>query len=224
MKARVFRRRDDGAVLGAPVPAVEGASLLEVFVVDATEQGARRPIKVARLQPIGEQRILAQLKIPRLVQLRGWSMVLSGIEEVRDQCQGIRGVAQTWMCELWVPENAAGFRVADTYQRGVRIPGSALRERTGSRGKLLIGAEHSNALQRHTTVAELQHHQIQTFPAGRLVDCYIEFMGEHSFELGGLRVREAHDGEPQRLERNGWLCEVDLHVPEFSKREARRLR
>jgi hypothetical protein len=49
-------------------------------------------------------------------------------------------------------------------------------------------------------------------------------MSETSFELGGLRVCEARGDQPQRLERNGWLCEVDLYERELTKREARMLR
>lgn len=223
MRARVVRRRDDGAVLAASAPAVEGASLLEVIVVDITEQGARRPIKVARLRPIGEQRILAQLKLPKPVKFSGWTFVLSGVEELRTP-KGMRGVAQTWVCDLQVPENAVGFRAKNTHQHGVRLPSNAIRDHSGMRGKLWISGEHSNALQRQTTYAELQHYKTSSFPAGRLVDCYIEFMSETSFELGGLRVCEADGDNPQRLERNGWLCEIDLYERELTRQEARMLR
>jgi hypothetical protein len=89
MKAWVMRRRHDGTALASPAPAVESAGLLELLVVDVTEEGNRRPIKVARLYPLGGQRILAQLKLPELVQLKGWKLVLSGIEEMRNDSKQI---------------------------------------------------------------------------------------------------------------------------------------
>lgn len=52
MKARVVTRRDDSAVPSAAVSAVEGASLLQLLVVELTEEGNRCPIKVARLMPL----------------------------------------------------------------------------------------------------------------------------------------------------------------------------
>jgi hypothetical protein len=100
----------------------------------------------------------------------------------------------------------------------------SVRDYGGSRGRIIIDTDYSNALQRQATFAELQHYQASTFPAGRLVDTYLEFMSESSFELGGLRVSEAYGEKPQRIERASWLCEVDLYEPELSKREARRLR
>jgi len=224
MKARVTRRRDNGAVLPQPVPVVEGASLLEVVVVEITEQGNRRPVKVARLQPIGERRILAQLKLPKLVKFVGWTMVLSGIEEFRDSYQNTRGVAQTWVCELFTQPEVVGFRVRDAYEQGRRISGSVFRNTSGSRGTMAIDGEYSAALQRHTTCAKFRSHPSSTAPEKRLVDCYVEFMAETSFELGGLCVRDAHQDRPERIERGGWLCEFDIKERELSKYEARMLR
>lgn len=224
MKAWVVRRRDAGAAMAAPAPVVEGASLLELLVVEITEEGNRRPIKVARLQPIGEPRILAQLKIPSLVQLKGWKMVLSGIEEMRNESNLVRGVAQTWLCELRPPDNAVGFCVKDTYTCGVRVPRGALHQASSSRGRIVVASDHSNALQRQTCCAELHLHQIATFPAKRLIDCHLEFIAESSFGLGGLVVREAHQDRPQLLERGGWLCEFDVMERPLTKAEYRMLR
>jgi hypothetical protein len=202
---------------------VDGASLLELVVVEITEEGNRRPIRVARLHPLGEQRILAQLKLPALVQLRGWKLVLSGIEEARDDTGQIRGVAQTWLCELRPPGNAVGFRVKDTYACGVRLPRAALHQATGTRGKLVVAGEYSTALQRHTTCAEVHGHQISTFAVKRMIDCHIEFMGDATFGLGGLLVRDCRD-TPQRLLRDGWLCGFDLEPQQLTKAEYRALR
>jgi hypothetical protein len=224
MKARVVRRRDDGVVLAAAAPVVEGASILEVVVVEITAPGSRRPIKVARLMPLGQQRILAQLLVPKLVKFSGWTMVLSGIEELRDQHQQMRGVAQTWVCQLHVPANAIGFRIVNTNKQGVVLPRSSLRDSYSSRGKLAVGTEFANSLQRYAACAELHGYQIATFPCARLVDCYIEWMSDDRFELGGLRVWEANADHPQRLERDGWLCEFDVEQPQLTKAQYRLLR
>lgn len=224
MKVWASRRREDGAALTGALPVVDGASLLELLVVEVTLEGNRRPAKVARLQQIGQPRILAQLLLPKLVKLQGWNLVLSGIEEVKEGVGRPRGVAQTWVCRLWVPDNAIGFRIKDTCQNGAPIPKSGIRDSSGTRGRLVVATDYVTTLQRHTLCAEVHHHQISTFPAGRLVDCHIEWMSDETFELGGLRVLDAHGDRPQRLERAGWLCEIDIKERELSKREARMLR
>jgi hypothetical protein len=171
-----------------------------LLVVDITEEGNRRPIKVARLYPLGQQRILAQLKLPDLVQLKGWKLVLSGIEEL----PGRRKSKSRRWTNLGVRTPPAGKRSGLQGQGHLhgRRPSAArgAPQTTGTRGTLLVAGEHSNALQRHTTCAEVHHHQISTFPAKRLINCHIEFMGESTFGLGGLHVREAHQEAPQRLE------------------------
>ncbi|QKY02827.1 hypothetical protein G3257_11620 [Janthinobacterium lividum] len=224
MKVWAKRRREDGAVLGIPVPVVEGAMLLELVVVEVTLEGNRRPSKVARLQTIGTPRILAQLARPKLVRAQGWTLVLSGIEATRDESGHAREVAQTWVCKLFVPEKAVGFRVKELYRSGVALPKKLARESSGSRGLLAVADDYSNVLQRHATCAELRSHQISTFPKGRLIDCHIEWMSEESFELGGLLLREAFESRPEQLERGGWLIDIDLKERELSKSEARMLR
>ncbi|MYM21943.1 hypothetical protein GTP46_04675 [Duganella sp. FT135W] len=224
MKVWAQRRREDGAALASLVPVVEGASLLELLVVDTTLEGNRRTSKVARLQTIGEQRILAQLAVPELVQLKGWTLALSGIEERKGESKRVRGTSQTWVCQLYVPGNAVGFRVKDLHRAGVAIPRGAVREGSGTRGRLVVAGDHSNALHRNTTCAELHSHQIATFPQKRLINCSLLWMSDSTFELGGLHVSPAHDDRPEQLERAGWLCELDTEVRELSKREARLLR
>ncbi|NYE59906.1 hypothetical protein FHW58_001058 [Duganella sp. 1224] len=49
-------------------------------------------------------------------------------------------------------------------------------------------------------------------------------MSDEAFELGGLRVWDAHGEQPERLERAGWLVEIDIKERELTKREARMLR
>ncbi len=224
MKVWASRRREGGAVLAAPASVVEGAILLELLVVDVTLEGNRRPSKVARLQMIGVPRILAQLARPKLVRVQGWSVVLSGIEASRDGAGHAREVAQTWVCKLHVPENAIGFRARELYRSGVALPKKLARESGGSRGLLAVADEYSNVLQRHATCAELRGHQISTFPEGRLIDCYIEWMSEESFELGGLQLRSSFESCPEQLQRGGWLVGIDVKERELTKSEARMLR
>lgn len=224
MKVWAKRRREDGAVLAAPAPVVEGASLLELVVVEITEDGNRRPIRVARLMPIGEQRILAQLKMPALVQIKGWKLVLSGIEEARNSSGQLRGVAQTWVCEMHPPPGAIGYRVKDTYAGGARVPRAALSQMSGTRGNLMVIGDYSSALNRHTSIAEIHRYQPATFSDGCLIDCYLEFMSDVTFALGGMRAWDAHGDRPQRIERAGWLCDFDIPERELTKRQARMLR
>jgi hypothetical protein len=224
MKVWASRRREDGAALASAVPVVDGAALMELVVVEVTLEGNRRPAKVARLKPIGEQRILAQLLLPKLVKLQGWTLVLSGLEERREGEGRPRGAAQTWVCKLWVPDHAVGFRARETHERGAPMAKSGIRESNGMRGKLVVATDYVTPLQRHTLCAEMHHHQVSTFPAGRLVDCHIEWMSDETFELGGLRVWDASGDRPERLERAGWLCEFDVKERELSKAEYRALR
>ncbi|MRW86765.1 hypothetical protein GJ698_22090 [Pseudoduganella sp. FT26W] len=224
MKVWVSRRREEGAALASALPVVDGASLLELVVVEVTLDGNRRPAKVARLRPIGEQRILAQMLLPKLVKVHGWNLVLSGVEEVRMEYGKPRGFAQTWVCKLWVPEQAAGFRVRHTYERGAAIPKSAIHQASGTRGTLVVTTDYVTPLQRHTLCAEMHHYKTATFPAGRLVDCHIEWMSDNTFELGGLQVWDAHGDRSQWVERAGWLCEFDVEQRELTKAEYRMLR
>lgn len=224
MKVWAKKRRENGAVLASPAPMVEGDPLLELIVIEITEEGNRRPIRVARLKAIGEQRILVQLKLPNLVHLKGWSLVLSGIEELRAANGQISAVAQTWVCELRPPVDAIGFSAKDLYRSGVRLPRSSLHQSSGSRGHLLIGSDFSPALQRHTNHAQLIYYESAGGRAGCLIDAQLEFMSETSFGLGGMRVCESYGERPQRIERAGWLCEFDIRQPELTKREARMLR
>jgi hypothetical protein len=78
------------------------------------------------LQSIREQRILA-VAVPEAVQLKGWILALSGIEEMKDENRRVRGTSQTWVCKLHVPERAVGYRVKDMYHAGISIPARAVR-------------------------------------------------------------------------------------------------
>jgi hypothetical protein len=83
-----------------------------------------------------------------------------------------------------------------------RVPQSVLHQAISNRRTIVVTGGHSNALQR-TTCVESHHYQISIDPAEREIDCHIEFMSESRFGLGGLSVREAYEGRPQRIERDG---------------------
>ncbi len=89
---------------------------------------------------------------------------------------------------------------------------------------LAVADDYSNVLQRHAACAELRRPQIATFSEGRLIDCYIEWMLEESFELGGLQLRSGFESHPEQLERGGWLVSIDMKERELTKSEARMLR
>lgn len=99
MRAWVARRRQSGAMLPEPVSIVETPAPNELIVAHVTDQGRRRPTKIARLIPPGSRRAVAELISPRLVWLRGFSFVLTGLEELVGP-HGTREVAQVWMCKL----------------------------------------------------------------------------------------------------------------------------
>jgi hypothetical protein len=61
MRAWISVRREDGAALAATLPLVSPTAPLELLIVYVTDQGSRRPMKVARVGPIGEQQIIAEL-------------------------------------------------------------------------------------------------------------------------------------------------------------------
>lgn len=49
-------------------------------------------------------------------------------------------------------------------------------------------------------------------------------MSDETFELAGMRVWDAHGDRPKRLERAGWLCEIDVKERELTNAEYRALR
>jgi hypothetical protein len=186
----------------------------DLTVVEVTDQGKRRPTKVARLTPVGERKAIAELVAPKLVWLDGWGLVLSGIEGM-PSAQGRRDVYQSWICKLSPPAFTVGYKVTSTYDGGVLRPRRALREAGHTGGHLTVTSRIVDALGRHAICAELMRYA----PSGtgyrpsQLVDCRLEWMGEDRFELVGLAVRPAHEDRPEEIECGGWICGFDVEVP-----------
>jgi len=84
MRAWVARRRLAGAMLPEPSPIGETPAPFELVVMEVTDQGQRRPAKIARLVPPGTRRTVAELVAPKLVWLRGYTFILAGLEELKD--------------------------------------------------------------------------------------------------------------------------------------------
>jgi hypothetical protein len=197
-----------------PMQFEASPALLELLVVEVTDQGKRRPSKVARIFPVGSRVPLAQLVVPRLVWLAGWNLVLSGIEE-RPGEGGIAGVAQSWICRLAPPQYATGFLARHTHKDGVELKMGVIFDRYGSstKGKMTVASAHDDALGRHTMRAELAQDGKPQL-GGALLDVEMGWMAEERFALTGLHQHLASGDQPARLVRQGWLCEFHIEEPE----------
>jgi hypothetical protein len=214
MKAWVARRRADGALLDEPLQFEASPALLDLLVIEVTDQGKRRPSRVARIFPQGSRVAVAQLVAPRLLWLTGCDLVLSGIEE-RPGEGGITGVAQSWICRLAPPPYANGFLARHTHKDGVELRKGAIFDRYGSstKGKMTVASVHYEVLGRHTMRAELMQGGSPQF-SGALLDVEIGWMAEERFALAGLHHHPASGDRPARLVRQGWLCEFHIEEPE----------
>ena len=205
-------------LLDEPIQFEAAPPLLEMLVIEVTDQGKRRPSRVARLFPAGSRVALAQLVAPRLVWLNGWDLVLSGVEE-GPGVGGITGVAQSWICRLAAPQFAAGFLARHTHKDGVELRKGAIFDRYGSstKGKLSVASAHEAALGRHTMCAELARDgKSQLY--GTLLEVELGWMAEERFALAGLHQHPASGELPARLVRQGWLCEFNIEEPEDDRR------
>jgi hypothetical protein len=216
MKAWVARRREGGALLAEPVRFEASPELLELMIVEVTDQGKRRPSRVARIFPQGARVPMAQLVAPRLVWLAGWDLVLSGVEEGPGN-GGVASVAQSWICRLAPPQYAIGFLARHTHKDGVELRKGAIFDRYGSstKGKMAVASVHDEALGRHTMRAELsRNNDPHRALYGALLDVELGWMTDERFALTGLHQHGAWEGRPARLVRQGWLCEYDIEEPE----------
>ena len=221
MRAWVSRRRWDGSLISEAIPMVEGARPCQLVVVNVTDYGSRRPVKLARIHPVGEQQILAEIAKPKLVWLKERGLILSGIELSKD-CD--REVLQTGIYDLVMPDFAKAFKVAEVYQNGVARPRGALRDLGGSTGKLVVSSQFERALNRHTVTAQLAGYGSATNSPKRLSDCDIEFMSEERFELSGFHVNPPFEQRPEQILRDAWLCEFHLESPDLTRAQFRALK
>jgi hypothetical protein len=215
MRAWVARRRNAGAMLESPIPFGGTPDPCELMVVEVTDQGARRPTRVARLVPPGTRVAVAELIAPRLVWFSGWDLVLSGIEE-RIGDTGVTGASQSWICRLAPPRFAVGFLARHTNKDGVELKRGAIFDRYGAstKGRLAVAGAHNEALGRHTMRADLSRpNDTRGMLSGALLDVELGWMSEERFALSGFHQHGAYEERPARLLRQGWLCEYEIDEP-----------
>ena len=217
MRAWVARRRAGGALLADPALIGEAPAPFELLIVEVTDQGKRRPTKVARLFPADGRVAVAELVAPKLVWFKKWDFVLSGTEHALVE-GGKLGAAQTWLCKLQTPSYAVGFKARHTHKDGVEIARRALMDRYAqeSRGRLLIEVTKEPALGRHAICAQLAKpggNTASTLRPHALLDVEIDWMSEERFSLTGFDPRAPSGDRPARLLRHGWLCEFEIDDP-----------
>jgi len=183
----------------------------ELLVMDVTDQGRRRPTKVARLVPLGARTAVAELVAPKLVLVRGADLVLSGTELVGTGRSPLNA-GQTWLCRLALPATHASFKVWTNHNGGVEV----MRRRVLSMGPNVTGAEIAvgsvmhEALGRHTTQALVKRNGLTPLT---LIDCELDWMAEERFCLSGFQQYPDSADWPARLLKQGWLCEHDVPAP-----------
>lgn len=211
MLAWVARRRDGGALLAEGLVNGSTSAPFSLLVQEVTDQGKRRPMKVARLYAPGTKAILAELVGVRLVWLRGDEFVLVGAD-VSPSERGPVHAAQSWLCKLAQPLHALGYSARFLYDRGKQLPMGQVNARWASvsNGQMRIASALDEQLARHTTRALLR----QGSGDYHLTDCELDFMGEEKFQLSGFETQAANNEQPARLLRQGWLMAIDIQTPE----------
>lgn len=211
MKAWVARRREGGVLLGEGLVFGSTPAPFELLVQEVTDQGKRRPMKVARLYEPGTKRPVAELIGVRIVWFKDDEFVLAGA----DVSPGKRGplhAAQSWLCKLALPEHALGYSARFMFDRGTQLPMRQVNNRWASvsNGELRIASVLDEQLARHTTRALLRSGMAEY----QLTDCELDFIGEERFQLSGFQSHDATDEHPARLLRQGWLMAIDTQTPE----------
>lgn len=225
MRAWVARRRQGGALLSEPVMIGDAPAPFELLVVEVTDQGKRRPTKIARLFPVGGRVAVAELVLPKMVWFEKWDFVLSGTEQAVVE-GGKSGVAQSWLCKLQPPNYAVGFKARHTHKDGVEIARRALMDRYAaeSRGILSIKVAKEPALGRHAVCAQMTRpgaDASSTWRPHALLDVELDWMSEERFSLSGFDPRGPSGDKPARLLRHGWLCEFEVDEPEDGRRRGK---
>ena len=184
----------------------------ELLIVEVTDQGRRRPTRVARLVPPGSRVAVAELVSPKLAWFKNDKFVLSGVECLARERSAVNA-SQSWLCQLALPSKEALFKVWTNHQEGVEVS----RHRVLNGGPNVNGASMAvssvlhEELGRHTTEALLKRGSKTDLA---LIDCEIEWMSEERFCLGGLQHYPASEQWPERLLKQGWLAEPDIVVPQ----------
>ena len=212
MRVWVLRRREGGAYLPEPVRVGFTPAPFELLVVEVTDQGKRRPSKVARLYAPGTKNIVAELASVQLLWLKGFEFVLHGVDISANE-RGPVHAAQSWMCKLDEPLHTVGYRMRGIYERGVALPRRQVMDRPSyiNEGKLTVAGALDERLGRHATRAEFTNADRHV---GTLLDCDLEWMSEERFQLSGFQHYDAYGDAPAQLLRQGWLIEFDIKTPQ----------
>jgi hypothetical protein len=216
VKVWVQRRLDGGAALDRPEQIGEPDEPLELVVLQVTDQGQRRPTKVARLIPSGQRRAIDELVMPRLFWFKGGKFVLSGVAQVR-QTHGVKGYSQSWLCQLALPAVVNGFKVVPLYRYGEQIARRELTDRhvTTLSGKLSVACIMDQALGRATVRADIgPQASASAYGRGALLDANLEWMSTDGFELSGYEHVAPHADRPATTLQQGWLCKPDWALAE----------
>lgn len=75
----------------------------DLVMLDVTDQGLRRPVKVARLYQNFANSTPKELIDPRLLWISENRFVLTGFECIRNEAGQRVDVAQSWLCTLDIP-------------------------------------------------------------------------------------------------------------------------
>lgn len=181
MRVWILCRREGGAYLPEPIRVGATPAPFELLVIEFTDQGKRRPSKVARLCAPSTKSILAKLASVELLWLKGFEFVLHGVDVTASE-RGPVHAAQSWMCKLDEPLHTVGYRMRGIYDRGLELTRRQLMDRPSyvSEGKLTIGGAMDERLRRNATRAEFTS---ASRHVGTLLDCDLEWMSEERFLL-----------------------------------------
>jgi hypothetical protein len=78
-----------------------------LVIMDVTDQGLRRPVKVARLHR-GEVLGAMELMEPHIIWANDGRFVLAGFERLRNDAGEVVSYAQSWLCKLDMQPASAG--------------------------------------------------------------------------------------------------------------------
>jgi len=208
MKVWIARRRKAGMVMPAKFTLGFGDAdaPVELIVKNVTDQGLRRPGKVARLYSPGDPMVLAELLHPKLIWMREQAFVISGTEKVLNGDRQNVGFSQSWLCQLAPPLSRYSLRVLETIKNGVQVPGPQLRDTVyrGWPGSVSLSFEMVPQLRRHAKVAR--------FNSGTrlgqllLLDVELEWMTEDRYELSGTTLVSERERLLETHYAGGWLC------------------
>lgn len=200
----VARARREGVILPDPFAAARPTPW-EMVVEDVTDQGQRRPQKVARVRMPGERRVAAELIAPVISYFQGGIMALYGTERLADAVGRKTGYPQTWLCQFAPPFDETELHVVRMFDEGIEVMKSprARSYEYALTGDLTIRIENDDHLRRPSTIAYLDKGQVSGF---QLMDTRLEWMGAERFMLHGWESRKAWQERPAYGREQGWLC------------------